>query len=75
MNGNFTLIPALVAGQLGNLDNAFRHQLGDFDYGLRATAAGIPVMLWPDIANDLAHDHPVLAALLLGCDMFRIRAT
>jgi len=47
MNGNFTLIPALVAGQLGNLDNAFRHQLGDFDYGLRATAAGIPVILAP----------------------------
>lgn len=32
-------------------------------------------MLWPDIANEPAHDHPVLAALLLGCDMSRFRAT
>ncbi len=47
MNGNFTLIPAFVAGRLGNLDEAFRHQLGDFDYGLRATKAGIPVILAP----------------------------
>ena len=47
MNGNFTLIPASVVKQLGNLDGAFRHQLGDFDYGLRATEAGIPVMLAP----------------------------
>jgi GT2 family glycosyltransferase len=47
MNGNFTLIPASVAERLGNLDGAFRHQLGDFDYGLRATEAGIPVILAP----------------------------
>lgn len=47
MNGNFALVPASVARQLGNLDKAFRHQLGDFDYGLRATAASIPVILAP----------------------------
>lgn len=47
MNGNFAFIPAAVAARLGNLDGAFRHQLGDFDYGLRATAAGIPVILSP----------------------------
>jgi GT2 family glycosyltransferase len=47
MNGNFTLIPASVAERLGNLDGAFRHQLGDFDYGLRATEAGIPIILAP----------------------------
>jgi GT2 family glycosyltransferase len=47
MNGNFTLIPAAVASRLGNLDGAFQHQLGDFDYGLRATEAGIPVILAP----------------------------
>jgi GT2 family glycosyltransferase len=45
MNGNFTLIPAAVAGRLGNLDGAFRHQLGDFDYGLRAMKAGIPIVI------------------------------
>jgi GT2 family glycosyltransferase len=47
MNGNFTLIPAAVAGRLGNLDGAFRHQLGDFDYGLRAMKAGIPIVIAP----------------------------
>lgn len=47
MNGNFTLIPAAVASRLGNLDGAFRHQLGDFDYGLRAVKVGIPIVLAP----------------------------
>jgi GT2 family glycosyltransferase len=47
MNGNFTLIPVAVARRLGNLDGAFRHQLGDFDYGLRATKAGIPIVIAP----------------------------
>jgi GT2 family glycosyltransferase len=47
MNGNFTIIPAAVATRLGNLDDAFRHQLGDFDYGLRATKASIPIYIAP----------------------------
>jgi len=47
MNGNFTVIPAAVAARLGNLDDAFKHQLGDFDYGLRATKAGIPIFIAP----------------------------
>ena len=47
MNGNFTFIPATVASRLGNLDRGFRHQLGDFDYGLRALKAGIPVVIAP----------------------------
>lgn len=47
MNGNFTLIPAAVATRLGNLDGAFKHQLGDFDYGLRAMKAGIPIFIAP----------------------------
>ena len=47
MNGNFTLIPASVAERLGNLDGAFRHQLGDFDYGLRAMKVGIPIIIAP----------------------------
>ena len=33
--------------RLGNLDHAFQHQLGDFDYGLRATKAGIPIFIAP----------------------------
>lgn len=47
MNGNFTLIPRSIAEHLGNLDCAFRHQLGDLDYGLRATREGIPILVAP----------------------------
>jgi GT2 family glycosyltransferase len=47
MNGNFTMIPAAVASRLGNLDDAFQHQLADFDYGLRATKAGISIFVAP----------------------------
>lgn len=47
MNGNFTLIPAEVVKVLGNLDGIFRHQLGDFDYGLRAKQAGFSVVVAP----------------------------
>jgi GT2 family glycosyltransferase len=47
MNGNCTLIPAAVAERLGNLDDRFHHQLGDVDYGLRATQAGIPILIAP----------------------------
>jgi GT2 family glycosyltransferase len=57
MNGNFTLISGVVAERLGNLDEAFRHQLGDFDYGLRATKAGIPVILAPGYYGNCA-DNP-----------------
>jgi GT2 family glycosyltransferase len=58
MNGNFTFIPAAVVERLGNLDCAFRHQLGDFDYGLRATKAGIPVILAPGYFGTCS-DNPV----------------
>jgi GT2 family glycosyltransferase len=58
MNGNFTLIPASVAERLGNLDAAFRHQLGDFDYGLRATEAGIPVILAPGYFGSCSDNPP-----------------
>lgn len=44
-NGNCVLIPASVANRVGNVDDAFRHYLADFDYGLRATAAGAAVYL------------------------------
>jgi GT2 family glycosyltransferase len=58
MNGNFTLIPASVAGRMGNLDRAFRHQLGDYDYGLRARKAGIPIVIAPGYFGHCS-DNPV----------------
>lgn len=59
MNGNFTIIPAAVAARLGNLDDAFQHQLGDFDYGLRATKAGIPIFVAPGYFG-YCRDNPLL---------------
>jgi GT2 family glycosyltransferase len=47
INGNCVLIPRTVAQSLGNLDPAFTHYIGDFDYGLRARQQGCTVWLAP----------------------------
>lgn len=47
MNGNCVLIPKAIAQKVGNLDPAFTHGLGDFDYGLRARKLGFEVYLAP----------------------------
>lgn len=47
MNGNCVLIPQAVAKEVGNLDPAFTHGLGDFDYGLRAGKLGFKIYLAP----------------------------
>lgn len=47
MNGNFVLIPAQVAQNVGNLDWKFSHSIGDFDYGLRATRLGYDIITIP----------------------------
>ncbi len=44
MNGNCVLIPRAIAQKVGNLDPAFTHGMGDFDYGLRASALRLPVI-------------------------------
>lgn len=40
INGNCLLIPYGVANKIGNLDYAYEHGLGDFDYGQRILAEG-----------------------------------
>lgn len=40
INGNCLLIPRIVANKIGNLDYAYEHGLGDFDYGQRILAEG-----------------------------------
>lgn len=47
MNGNFVVVAAGVVERIGIIDPDFEHGMGDFDYGLRATRAGIPVVLCP----------------------------
>jgi GT2 family glycosyltransferase len=57
MNGNATLIPRAVARRVGNIDPAFVQQMGDFDYGLRARAAGCSVWIAPGVVGTCA-SHP-----------------
>jgi len=56
MNGNCVLVPSAVAKQLGNLEPAFVHAMGDIDYGLRATKAGFPIMVLPGYVGACSHN-------------------
>jgi GT2 family glycosyltransferase len=40
INGNAVLIPQAIYKEVGNLSDDYTHGMGDFDYGLRALAAG-----------------------------------
>ena len=52
MNGNCVLIPREVVQRIGTLDPAFTHGMGDFDYGLRARAAGATVWSTPGTVGE-----------------------
>jgi GT2 family glycosyltransferase len=52
MNGNFALIPQEIAKAVGNLEERFRHQFGDLDYGLRAMQAGFNVVVAPGYVGE-----------------------
>ena len=45
MNGNCVLVPSEVVERIGVIDPRYFHGLADFDYGLRARAAGCGVWL------------------------------
>ncbi len=47
MHGNCVLIPHVVVERVGNLDEAFTHNAGDLDYGLRARKLGCSVWVAP----------------------------
>ena len=57
MNGNTVLVSRAVVRRVGNLDPAFAQQMGDFDYGLRARAAGCSVWTTPGTIGMCA-SHP-----------------
>lgn len=42
-NANCVLIPWKIFKELGNMDSAYSHSLGDFDYGFKASRKGIPI--------------------------------
>lgn len=47
INANCVLLPASAVDAVGNLDAAFVHGMGDFDYGLRAGRAGLHILVAP----------------------------
>jgi GT2 family glycosyltransferase len=46
-HGNCVLVPRLVANLVGNLSAAYTHNLGDYDYGLRARRQGCTLWMAP----------------------------
>jgi GT2 family glycosyltransferase len=57
MNGNIVLVPRAVVQRVGNIDPAYIQQMGDLDYGLRASAAGCEVWIAPGTVGECA-SHP-----------------
>jgi GT2 family glycosyltransferase len=47
MNGNCVLVTREAAQRTGNFSSEFTHGIGDFDYGLRARAAGCTIWVVP----------------------------
>lgn len=45
INGNLVLVSKEVVAKIGIIDRIFKHSLGDWDYGRRASRAGFKVML------------------------------
>ena len=56
MNGNVALISRAVVQRVGNFDPAFVQQMADFDYGLRARAAGCSAWVAPGTVGTCASD-------------------
>ncbi|MEN2793591.1 glycosyltransferase family 2 protein [Sphingomonas oligophenolica] len=55
-NGNFVFVTSETVATLGINDPHFHHNMGDLDYGLRATRAGIPVLLLPGFIGECAQN-------------------
>lgn len=47
LHGNCVLVPVALATALGGIDGGFSHGWADVDYGLRATAQKVPILLAP----------------------------
>jgi GT2 family glycosyltransferase len=58
MNGNCVLIPRTVVQDVGNLDPAFTHSIGDIDYGLRAKQQGCTVLVAPGYSGKCQTNPP-----------------
>jgi GT2 family glycosyltransferase len=57
MNGNCVLIPREVVQVVGNLEPAFTHYAGDWDYGLRAGRQGCTVWIAPGYVGTCSQNY------------------
>lgn len=57
MNGNCVLIPREVVQVVGNLEPAFTHYAGDWDYGLRAGKQGCTVCIAPGYVGTCSQNY------------------
>lgn len=58
-NGNIVLISHATVERIGLNDPGFLQQLGDIDYGLRASRAGIPILVLPGTLGICAINQPM----------------
>jgi GT2 family glycosyltransferase len=58
MNANAVLVGRLAYDNLGSLDPRFTHALADFDYSLRAVAAGLSVLLSEQPVGECPRNSP-----------------
>jgi GT2 family glycosyltransferase len=58
-NGNIALVSRATVARIGINDPHFLHALGDLDYGLRATRAGIPVFNMPGTLGRCNNNAPL----------------
>ncbi|WP_165139549.1 glycosyltransferase family 2 protein [Microbacterium endophyticum] len=57
-NGNFVIVPEIVARSVGGIDGEFSHALADIDYGFRCHAAGVDVYLAPGTFGECPRNPP-----------------
>lgn len=57
INGNCVLIPRKVVQIVGNLDPAFTHYAGDWDYGLRAGQKGCTIWVAPGYVGTCSQNY------------------
>ena len=76
-NGNLVLVPMTVFERVGNLADAFRHERGDIEYGMRARSMGVRVRLAPGSFGVCRYEarSPVVQAQRPFCAEMRSFAT
>ena len=58
-NGNIVLLSHATVERVGLNDPSFLQQLGDIDYGLRASRAGVPILVLPGTLGVCAQNQPI----------------